>query len=489
MRRISDVFRGLRAMPLFTTLMITTLSASALGAAGRGRLYDDSMFDPLRQPYLSLVFQGLREGVFPWELAERRGEAAKAGGEDAQASASEAAGKGAEETAVESPAGNAGEAASPADGAWDNSSSDGSGPESGASSEEAAGASEAEADNMNADSPEGEGTAQAEEPQAVTAKIGGISVVITPAMQRAEEEAGTMIAAARTENASYVSAAAEPEGVNSAVMDAADYGAASARYLDPPGTEYPGETEGIFAPDGNYYRLQSVPESYFSDALFIGDSRTDGLAEYGDMEKLTTFFAKDALSVYRLWSQRAAVRSADGTRSEETLLELLTARHFHKIYLSVGINELGVPATAGFYQKYREALELIRALQPDAILYIQGIMHVTRARSASDPVYNNTAITERNAAIASLANGRDIFYIDMNSVFCDENGDLPAEYSADGVHLKASRYLLWRQFLMDNAVIRAEELDDTGEAPGLWEEAPAACEPAGWKQSDARDGI
>ena len=99
-------------------------------------------------------------------------------------------------------------------------------------------------------------------------------------------------------------------------------------------------------------------------------------------------------------------------------------------------------------------VETIRALQPNAIIFLQGIMHVTASRSMTDPIFTNANIVDKNKAIATLANGRDIFYIDMNPIVCDENGDVLEEHSADDVHLRARAYPLWADFLRNNGIIR-----------------------------------
>ena len=98
-------------------------------------------------------------------------------------------------------------------------------------------------------------------------------------------------------------------------------------------------------------------------------------------------------------------------------------------------------------------MELIRETQPDALIYIQGIMHVSKNMSSTDRVYNNRAIVQRNKAIATLANGRNIFYIDMNADLCDENGDLKEEFTGDGIHLKAASCERWHRFLRKNAIV------------------------------------
>lgn len=266
-------------------------------------------------------------------------------------------------------------------------------------------------------------------------------------------------AAAKTQD-DTANAAADltiPDGVNNPVVQAEDYGNMDKRFLAPEGTVFPTQTEGIFAPDGTYYKLQQVDDSYFADALFIGDSRTDGLYTYGNMNGKTTFFAKDALSVFKIFDLEVPFHTPDAQTTSEKLLDVLGAKQYRKIYICIGVNELGMPTTVEYYNKYKELLEVVRKLQPDSIIYIEGMMHVTEKYAKSSSVFNNTNIVERNTAVSTLANGRDIFYIDMNSAVCDENGNVRPELSNDGVHLTASSYELWHQFLLQNAIVRNKE--------------------------------
>ena len=79
-------------------------------------------------------------------------------------------------------------------------------------------------------------------------------------------------------------------------------------------------------------------------------------------------------------------------------------------------------------------------------------MRVTGEKSNSDPIFNNTGINERNERIAALADNRTIFYIDVNDVVCDENGDLQADLSFDNLHLYGSKYGIWHDFLLTKGI-------------------------------------
>ncbi|MCR4690486.1 MAG: hypothetical protein K5739_03990 [Lachnospiraceae bacterium] len=235
------------------------------------------------------------------------------------------------------------------------------------------------------------------------------------------------------------------------VCPAKDYGLANPLYTAPEGWEAVADTSGTFAPNGYYRSLGTVDESYFADALYIGDSRVDGLCDYGGLENEATFAFKNSLTVYRLFEERMKYRNPQGIRGEASLVDILHFASFGKVYLQIGINELGVGNTRQFYEAYRNAILTIRRYQPTAIIYIDGIMHVTGARSSSDSVFTNSLVVERNRAISTLANGRDIFYLDFNPQVCDENGNLLSELSIDHAHLKASPHKRWSEFLLTHA--------------------------------------
>lgn len=200
------------------------------------------------------------------------------------------------------------------------------------------------------------------------------------------------------------------------------------------------------------YDFVRVEEDYFDDALFIGDSRTQGLFEYGGLEERAAFYCRTSLTVYDLFKKDKAFIKEDG--ESLTLTEALTRHQFGKIYLMVGINELGTGTPESFFEEYARAVFKIRELQPDAVIFVEGIMRVATQKDASDPIFNNTGINIRNVEIATLADNRSIFYIDVNDVVCDENGNLHDDWTFDQIHLKARYYEVWKEFLLDHGIVR-----------------------------------
>ena len=211
-----------------------------------------------------------------------------------------------------------------------------------------------------------------------------------------------------------------------------------------------GEADGIDTPEEPPC-FSTVEDDYFADALFIGDSRTVGMYEYGGLEDISTFYAATGLTVYKLFD--SAIVTVPGQKKKITVEEALQSNQFQKIYLMIGINEMGTGTVESFAKKYEEVVNHLRELQPEAIIYIQGIMKVTTARSEQGDYITNEGIEARNEAISLLEDKERIFYLDVNPELCDETGGLKEEYTFDGVHLKAQYIEIWKDFLKTHAIL------------------------------------
>ncbi|MDE6064106.1 MAG: acylhydrolase [Lachnospiraceae bacterium] len=197
------------------------------------------------------------------------------------------------------------------------------------------------------------------------------------------------------------------------------------------------------------WEYMEVDETWFDDALFIGDSRTVGMAEYGGLDN-ATFYASTGLTIYKLFT--AEIVPVEGSKQKITIEEALGQRQFAKIYLMIGINEMGTGTVETFMDKYTEVVARLQELQPDAVIYLQAIIRVSSERSAKGDYIHNEGINLRNEEIAKLADNEKIFYLDVNPVICDEDGGLEKSYTFDGVHLMAKYISIWKEFLMEHAV-------------------------------------
>ena len=194
------------------------------------------------------------------------------------------------------------------------------------------------------------------------------------------------------------------------------------------------------------HEKQTVGKEYFDDALFIGDSRTVGISEYGDLNN-ATFFANTGMSVYNVFEKNVSVPQVGQLKLEQ----LLTYKKFGKIYIMLGINELGYNQEKTL-KKYKDLLKFVQEKQSNAIIYIEANLHVAAERSNKDKTINNININKINNEISKLADNEKIFFIDVNEKFDDENGNLSSNYTQDNVHIYAKYYKEWSEWLSQNAV-------------------------------------
>lgn len=181
--------------------------------------------------------------------------------------------------------------------------------------------------------------------------------------------------------------------------------------------------------------------------LFVGDSRTVGLMEYGELTG-ATFFCNTGMSVFHIQEATVSVPNV----GEVTLTQLLDSKSYDVIYVMLGINELGYPFD-NIVKKYDELVKLIAAKAPNSKIVIIANLHVTKERSDGDKYFNNNAINRLNTALSKFANGNNIFYLDGNSLFDDENGALSVAVSSDNTHLYAKHYKAWGKWILEQTAV------------------------------------
>ena len=210
----------------------------------------------------------------------------------------------------------------------------------------------------------------------------------------------------------------------------------------------------------------AVDNSYFDDAAFVGDSRTDGFMLYSGVGT-GKGFTSNGLSIFKLAEKKAL--TIDG--KDYTLLEALELEQYGKVYLCLGVNELGIYKDDAFYESYCQAIELIRQAQPNAIIYIQGLIPVNEGEivnyNGNKYKLSNEHLRVYNDLMRRAAEEKQVVYLDLYAAFADENGELPQGSSRDGVHLGKESCIRWLEYLKTHTV----EYDD------LYPNGPPKAEP------------
>lgn len=189
---------------------------------------------------------------------------------------------------------------------------------------------------------------------------------------------------------------------------------------------------------------EEVEDSWFQDSVFLGDSRTDGLRLYGGIKEADFICYKGLMA--REFDQKACIN--DGTE-KITPRAALEKKVYGKVYVMLGLNELGFPAEA-FAEDFAVLLDQIREVQPEAVIYVQPVIPVNtqKAKEKDQPYYiTNEKIAQFNAEIVRLAQEKRMIFVNVAEGLTDENGELPYDSATDGVHFTKAWYQNWFSYL------------------------------------------
>ena len=209
--------------------------------------------------------------------------------------------------------------------------------------------------------------------------------------------------------------------------------------------------EGTVVEDGLIWE-GPVPESarvedtYFDDAVFLGDSRTDGLRIYGGMNH-GTYLQFTGATVESVFSK--AVETPMGTMP---LLDALAQMECGKIFVMLGVNELGWKGTEIFRNQSALLIQRLQEDHPDAEIVIQSILPVSAEIDEEGRYVNNQRINDYNQVWLELAEEFGVSYMNVAESVVDEEGQLPKDLCYDGVHLNKAGCRQWLEYLRTHAV-------------------------------------
>ena len=141
----------------------------------------------------------------------------------------------------------------------------------------------------------------------------------------------------------------------------------------------------------------------------------------------------------------AVIREGD---KKITVLQAASKGNYDRIFIMLGINELGWAYESVFIETYKTLIDALKTAQPSAEIYVQSIIKVSSEKSQKDAIYNNPAIDRYNALIQAMTQEMDVHFIDLNEVLSDEKGNLFSDASFDGVHLKPAYCQKWLAYLI-----------------------------------------
>lgn len=171
-------------------------------------------------------------------------------------------------------------------------------------------------------------------------------------------------------------------------------------------------TMNYYAYDLPVQEQSKADDSWFSDAIIIGDSRVGSLALYSDLGSMGAEIIYDeTMGVFNFTSLPLQMSSASPW-------DILLKSDRKKIYLWLGINEIRYDFTdwAVVYDQY---VREIRTSHEDAQIYLIGTYYPKSISGLSSEELISQ-VEEQNALIQKIASDNRVYYIDVNPGLCKD---------------------------------------------------------------------
>lgn len=212
--------------------------------------------------------------------------------------------------------------------------------------------------------------------------------------------------------------------------------------------------------------ITPVDWSWFDDAVFVGDSISLKLTGYvtkmrqsqSDFLGKAQFLTAGSLgSGNALWevSDESVHPLYQGTKMR--LEDSIAACGAKKLYILLGMNDVGMYGVDGSVANMETLLKLILEKTPDLQIFVQSATPIHKGNEKK--VLNNANLVLYNQGLREMCERNGWHYVDVASVLTDAEGYLPDSYCSDasgmGMHFTDAACQVWVDYLRQDAAAYA----------------------------------
>ena len=174
-------------------------------------------------------------------------------------------------------------------------------------------------------------------------------------------------------------------------------------------------------------------ESYYKNAVFIGNRSLAGLADYGYVPS-ENMLVSDSITPANIGS---VIVYVDGV--ESLISDAVIRKNASEIYIMVGMESTKSSDSPGLFDELEAFVNSVMEQDPDAEIYLMSLLPVPAGAESS--VAYNTDIDAYNSELLKFANKMNVRYLDVNTGFKGNDGKLPdSAAEANGIRLKKEKY-------------------------------------------------
>ena len=191
--------------------------------------------------------------------------------------------------------------------------------------------------------------------------------------------------------------------------------------------------------------MSPLPETWFDDAVFFGDSISVTLGKYADKTGIlgnALFLCEFSYSIHNAISGYLKIWYQNDQYAPEDVLPLTGAT---KVFTMLGVNDVALPGGVDkSIEKWLQYIANIREKNPDIQIFIESCLPVYYEFSDR----NNDIIDEYNVRLRQLCEETGCIYVDVAHYLKDDNNKLALEYCSDyGEHITYAGAAVWAEQL------------------------------------------
>lgn len=209
-----------------------------------------------------------------------------------------------------------------------------------------------------------------------------------------------------------------------------------------PEEEIEPEIRGGIVQKGENAALYDFRTSLFVGDYFVAQAESLGYFDYGRFAHTT------GLDMNTLLTKKVMKTETENM----TLSDYVgTFENVEAVYVLISAESISWMDCPTFVKKYTAFIDEIIASQPEAHIYIQPILPINEEKAKKRGYsVTNEKINDINEYLYAMAEERSVWILDMAGEFSGKDGELPAEYTTNGIRFEKDTYLLWSDYIISH---------------------------------------
>ena len=183
----------------------------------------------------------------------------------------------------------------------------------------------------------------------------------------------------------------------------------------------------------------------FRTSLFVGDYFVAQAQNLGFFEH-TQFAYVTGLDMNTMLTKKVIK-----TETEYLTLAgyVATFDNIEAIYIMISAESVSWMDCPTFVKKYTAFVDSLVEAHPKVHIYVQPILPINEEKAAKRSYsVTNEKISQINEYIFALAEERNIWILDMAEEFTNKEGQLPDEYTTNGIRFEKDTYQIWSDYIV-----------------------------------------